>query len=91
MNIKPFLTLASERLAGTPTHLYGEEAESIQSELKPRVSSPRNRRESPAQGEAKRVQPKKKPREPEDYCRKAQDWKICKRKLVLSTCSKVIR
>jgi len=61
MNIKPFLTLASERLAGTPIcveekpreHPAREEAESIQSELKSRVSSPRNRRESPAQEETK--------------------------------------
>jgi len=57
MNIKPFLTLASERLAGTPTHLSEGEAESIQSEEKPRASNPRRSREYPAQGIAKRVQP----------------------------------
>jgi len=45
MNVKPFLTLASERLAGTPPvvrrsreHQPRGEAESISREEKPRVS-----------------------------------------------------
>jgi len=46
MNIKLFLTLTSKRLAGTPTHLSGGEAESIKPEEKPRESSPRKDQES---------------------------------------------
>jgi len=52
MNINLFLTLASERLAGTPPICE-----------KPRASSLRRSREHPALVEPERVQPKKKPRE----------------------------
>jgi len=63
MNINLFLTLASERLAGTPPYLCEGEAESTQREEKPRVSSLRRSREHLALVEAERIQPKRKPRE----------------------------
>ena len=75
MTIKLYLTLASERLAGTHTHPWGEEAESPTWE----------EAESPTRGEAERVQPEEHPKtrtwrgvessKPEDQ------WK----KLILST------
>jgi len=58
MNIKPFLTLASEGLVGTPTHMSEGEAESIQPKEKLRASNSRRSREHPTRGEAESIQPK---------------------------------
>ena len=51
MNVKPFLTLASERLAGTPHLLWGE-AESTSREEKPRAPAERRSRGHQPRGEA---------------------------------------